>query len=97
MKIIRCEPLSTFIILLAGLVSLNISGCGERAETSEDKDTQVAKVKFVKVSPVKASSPKGEIEYVGALTAQRKATVASEMSGTIEKLYFEKGDKVKNL
>jgi RND family efflux transporter MFP subunit len=32
---------------------------------------------------------------VGVLSAFRKADVASEASGTIEKLYFEKGDKVR--
>jgi multidrug efflux pump subunit AcrA (membrane-fusion protein) len=94
-KMIRHRLLSIIVALVAGLIYLNQLGCGERAETSEEKETQVVKVRFVKVSPVKISSPKGTIEYVGVLTAHRKVTIASEMSGTIEKLYFEKGDRVK--
>jgi RND family efflux transporter MFP subunit len=44
---------------------------------------------------VKSLPPRGEVEYVGVLLAYRKVKVASEIGGTIEKLYFEKGDTVK--
>jgi RND family efflux transporter MFP subunit len=67
---------------------------GDRAETSVDTETQSTRVKWVKVSPVKALPPKGSIEYVGVLNAQRKVSLASEIGGTIERLYFEKGDRV---
>ena len=86
------------IIVIAfgvSLYCLTLLGCGERAETSVEKETKATKVKFVKVSPVKVSSPEGIIEYVGVLTAQRKVMIASETGGTIERLYFEKGDRVK--
>jgi multidrug efflux pump subunit AcrA (membrane-fusion protein) len=86
------------IILIAfgvSLYCLTLLGCGERAETSVEKEIKATKVKFVKVSPVKVSSPEGTIEYVGVLTAQRKVMIASETGGTIERLYFEKGDRVK--
>ncbi|MBW2358099.1 MAG: biotin/lipoyl-binding protein, partial [Deltaproteobacteria bacterium] len=83
------------IALGVSLYCLALPGCGERAETSVEREIKATKVKFVKVSPVKVSSPEGTIEYVGVLTAQRKVMIASETGGTIEKLYFEKGDRVK--
>jgi multidrug efflux pump subunit AcrA (membrane-fusion protein) len=39
--------------------------------------------------------PSGTIEYVGVLAAFRKADISSEPGGTIERLFFEKGDRVK--
>jgi RND family efflux transporter MFP subunit len=69
-------------------------GCGDKTETSVETETQPANVRFVKVSPVNAIPPRGTVEYVGVLLAHRKVNVSSEIGGTIEKLYFEKGDKV---
>ena len=81
-----------FWIILFSLIFL---GCGDnKAETSDKGINQSIKVKWVKVSPLDSSPPKGSVEYVGLLTAHRKANVASEISGTIERLYFEKGDRV---
>ena len=71
------------------------AGCGDSAETRADTETEGENVKLVKVSPVRSTAPEGSIEYVGVLTAHRKVMVASEAGGTIEKLYFEKGDRVK--
>lgn len=89
------KSLCTLMALMVIFIYVCVLGCGEKGETSEEKATQVVKVKFVKVSPVAVSAPRGTVEYVGVLTAQRKVTIASELSGTIEKLYFEKGDRVK--
>jgi len=69
-------------------------GCGDKTETSVETETPHTNVRFVKVSPVKAIPPRGTVEYVGVLQAHRKVNVASEIGGTIEKLYFEKGEKV---
>ena len=77
------------------LVTLVTSGCGERAETGPAEKVKAGDVRQVRVSPVQASPPKGSIEYVGVLAAHTKATVSSEMSGTIERLHFEKGDRVR--
>jgi RND family efflux transporter MFP subunit len=78
-----------------GLLVLGLWGCGENVETGVDAKPPPSKVKRVKVSPVKALPPEGNIEYVGVLSAHRKLNVSSEIGGTIEKLYFERGDRVK--
>lgn len=59
---------------------------------NEKKSTRA---KLVKVSPVERRPPRGSVEYVGVLLAFSKVKVASEIGGTIEKLLFEKGDRVK--
>ena len=76
------------------LVLLASWGCGEKVETGVDAQTQERKAKWVKLSPVMALPPRGSVEYVGILSAHRKGNVASETGGTIERLYFEKGDRV---
>ncbi len=70
-------------------------GCGDKSDTRADARTSSKKIKLVKVSRVNTSAPEGSIEYVGVITAYRKVLLASEAGGIIEKLYFEKGDRVK--
>ena len=84
------------LFLLPSLLMLLISGCGENVETSVANEKEPVSVKFVNVSQVESLPPRGEVEYVGVLLAYRKVKVASELGGTIEKLYFEKGDTVKS-
>jgi multidrug efflux pump subunit AcrA (membrane-fusion protein) len=82
-------------LLGVALVFLGLWACGDRAETQDKPQFQPGDtVKRVKVSTVRALPPKGSVEYVGVLTAHRKVTVACEMGGTIERLYFERGDTV---
>jgi RND family efflux transporter MFP subunit len=79
-------------------VALLVFGLGigvVQAKTHGDSENEAEKRKRVKVSRVKALPPRGSVEYVGVLSAFRKANVASETGGTIERLYFEKGDKVR--
>ena len=95
MKIMRNNFLKTIVFGSVALLFLTFFGCGDGAETRADSNTDSKKTRLVKVSPVNASAPKGSIEYVGVLTAYRKVMLASEAGGTIEKLYFEKGDRVK--
>jgi len=85
------------IIVFGGtaLLFLTIWGCGDGAETRADTKAESKKDRLVKVSHVNASAPEGSVEYVGVLTAYRKVMLASEAGGTIEKIYFEKGDRVK--
>jgi multidrug efflux pump subunit AcrA (membrane-fusion protein) len=73
---------------------LSLYGCGEGSETSVDKKEASPEQKQVNISPVSASLPTGNIEYVGVLTARRKVKISSELGGIIEGLYFEKGEKV---
>jgi len=82
------------VLLKVTLLSLILLGCGSKAETNVDKEKESNSVKFVKVSQVRALPPRGSVEYMGVLLAHRKVNVASEMGGTIEKLFFEKGQKV---
>ncbi|MGD9033213.1 MAG: efflux RND transporter periplasmic adaptor subunit, partial [Desulfobacteraceae bacterium] len=49
----------------------------------------------VKVSSVKAVPLQSSVSYVGELSANLKVKVATEIGGTIEKLFFERGDRVK--
>ena len=79
------------------LIFIVFLGCSEQAETGVETETQVSKVKSVKVSQAEALPPRGSLEYVGVLSAFRKVNVAGETGGTIEKLYFEKGDRVKKV
>ena len=94
MKITNSPSIIAIFAAAIGLLILSFFGCGERAETGVDTEIQQSEAKYVKVSPVKALPPTGSIEYVGTLTANRKVKVASETGGTIERLFFDKGDRV---
>ena len=95
MTIMRNPFLRAVVFTFMALFFLTLCGCGDGAETRADTKTESKKIRLVKVSPVNASAPEGSIEYMGVLTAYRKVMLASEAGGTIEKLYFEKGDRVK--
>ena len=95
MKIKHTTLIRSITFLVLCLLFLTLCKCGDRAETGVETGIQVNKTKWVKVSPAEALSPKGSIEYVGVMSAFRKVNVASETGGTIERLYFEKGDRVK--
>jgi HlyD family secretion protein len=73
----------------------SLYGCGNPNEANTAEKPKMKMPKRVHLTAVKASSPRGHIEYVGLLTAYRKADIACETGGTIEKIYFEKGDVVK--
>ncbi len=87
--------IKTAILLEICLLSIILFGCGDKTETSVESKKVPTNVKLVKVNPVKALPPRGSVEYVGVLLAHRKVNVSSELGGTIEKLYFEKGEKVR--
>lgn len=88
-RIIKTAHLLTVALLFL------LHGCGEEAGTGVDRRTDRPKEKWVKVSPVEASRPEGSMEYVGVLLANRKVRVSSELGGVIERLSFEKGDRVR--
>jgi len=95
MKTMQNNLIRSLTFLGIALNFIVFFGCNERVETGVETETQVSKVKSVKVSQAEALPPRGNIEYVGVLSACRKVNVAGETGGTIEKLYFEKGDRVK--
>lgn len=72
-----------------------VAGCGEQTEIQASPKNPPQKIRLVKIHSVRATPYEGHIEYVGTLTAHRKVNVATELGGSIEKLFFEKGAEVK--
>jgi multidrug efflux pump subunit AcrA (membrane-fusion protein) len=94
--ILRRRRNDPFALLAAVILSLFVlAACNEPPQTEAETKTEPDRVRQVKVSRAGASSAKGDMEYVGMLQAGLKALVSSEVGGTIERLYFDKGDKVK--
>ncbi|UCF57719.1 MAG: efflux RND transporter periplasmic adaptor subunit [Deltaproteobacteria bacterium] len=84
------------VITLATILSFCVClGCGEKGENNPNIENSSEKIKLVRISPVKAMPLQSSVEYVGALSANLKVKVASEIGGAIEKLFFERGDRVK--
>ena len=69
--------------------------CGKKGERSPEAENPSPNIKLVKVIPVRAETMQGSVEYVGTLSANLKVKVATEMGGTIERILFERGDRVK--
>lgn len=89
----RGSVLGVMTCLLSGAV---LSACGESADsgTGVDKKTAIEQVRQVRVSRIAASPVEGEVSFVGTLLAHRKTDVSSEIGGAIERLHFERGDRV---
>lgn len=81
----------TAIFLLSLFIS--ILGCGKK----EEKGHEIAKVPVVQVSVTKVekSDTPQFSESVGTVKAAREATVASKIMGSVAKLNFKEGDRVK--
>jgi len=91
-----CKILMRPNISLAVAFSLFIiMACGDKKESEIINKNPSPEIKTVKVTPVKAAPLRGSVEYVGTLSAHLKVNLATEMGGTIERLLFERGDKVK--
>jgi len=76
-----------------------ICACGDEPVSSKEsaqaaKEIAVKRRPLVNVKIVESRPPKGDIEYVGALEAFLKVRISNEIGGTIEKLNFEKGERV---
>jgi RND family efflux transporter MFP subunit len=85
--------IAAFIAVLL-VATFYFSRCGDGPEEAVITEVRSKKKRPVKVSIINTSGPGGTIEYVGLITAHRKVKVASELGGTIEKIYFEKGNQV---
>ena len=83
------------ITMVAGLGFFVCLGCGEKGENNPNSESPSQSIKLVRTSPVKAVPLQSTVEYVGALSANLKVKVATEIGGAIEKLFFERGDSVK--
>ncbi|MCF8082058.1 MAG: efflux RND transporter periplasmic adaptor subunit [Deltaproteobacteria bacterium] len=79
---------------LVWVLVLILSGCEDKASSGVDPKPQSIAVKQVKTSRVEASVAGDDIQYVGTLVADCKVKVSSELGGTIEHLYFERGDQL---
>jgi multidrug efflux pump subunit AcrA (membrane-fusion protein) len=88
--------ISVVMTLTTLLYLLLFLGCGgEKGEDNPESVNPSQKIKRVKVSSVKAAPLQSSVSYVGALSANLKVKVATEIGGSIEKLFFERGDRVK--
>ena len=83
------------ITMVAGLGFFVCLGCGEKGENNPNSESPSQSIKLVRTSPVKAVPLQSTVEYVGALSANLKVKVATEIGGAIEKLFFERGESVK--
>ena len=89
-----------FRFLVLGIFLLTaICGCGDeplasKESTPDEKNTTGKKSRLVNVKIVEARPPKGDIEYVGVLEAYLKVRISNEIGGMIERLYFDKGQRV---
>jgi multidrug efflux pump subunit AcrA (membrane-fusion protein) len=79
-------------VLLAATMVL--SGCKAERHTGSETKSALPKAKLIKAVTVQARNLEADIEQVGTLTANLKVNVATETGGTIEKLLFERGDRV---
>jgi multidrug efflux pump subunit AcrA (membrane-fusion protein) len=91
----RRTSLSVVITLTTLLYFLLLLGCGgEKNENNPKSVNPSEKIKQVKVRSVKAVPLQSSVSYVGVLSANLKVKVATEIGGTIEKLFFERGESV---
>ena len=77
-----------------------VCGCGDEPVASKENPVPGGEISrennhHVTVKIVEALPPKGDIEYVGVLEAYLKVRISNEIGGMIERLYFEKGARVK--
>jgi HlyD family secretion protein len=79
---------------LIWVLAMMLPACGDVDSSGVDKKASPKKIKQVKTRPIGASVPANDIQYVGTLIADRKVRVSAELGGTIEKIFFEKGDHV---
>ena len=79
------------------LLLIVVCGCGDVGDPADRKAliAEDDKGRLVRVSKVARTSSNDWIEYVGELRACRKVDVGCEVGGLVEKLYFEKGNRIK--
>lgn len=79
-------------ILIALLQGIGC-GCGEEVHTGVDKRRELPPKKRVTVSRPETSTARGHLAYVGALLANRKVKVSSELGGFTAPMAFGVGGK----
>ncbi|MBW1800566.1 MAG: efflux RND transporter periplasmic adaptor subunit, partial [Deltaproteobacteria bacterium] len=81
--------------MIASVLIIAAVACSKEGEGPSPDENPSIDIKKVRVHPVRAQASHSTVEYVGTLCARIKVNVATELGGTIEKLFFEKGDRVK--
>jgi multidrug efflux pump subunit AcrA (membrane-fusion protein) len=79
-------------VFLAAVMAF--SGCSTEGESGSKLESTLPKAKLVKTATVQAQNLEADVEQVGTLTANLKVKVATESGGVIERLLFERGDRV---
>ena len=79
-------------VFLAAVMAL--LGCNPESQSGSTAESTLSKAKLVKAVTVQAQNLEADIEQVGTLSANLKVNLATETGGTIEKLLFERGDRV---
>lgn len=83
---------SRFLHLYLFLVFLGAAFLAPRSLIAADEDRPAVPVSVVKVEKVFLS---GYIERAGSIAAVKKVRISSEVGGMVERLFFERGDRVK--
>jgi multidrug efflux pump subunit AcrA (membrane-fusion protein) len=86
------RPLKTLVLWS---VLLGLQGCSGEGQSSPPVERSEDRIKKVKVASVRARPLEGSVEQVGTLCAALKVDVSAEMGGTLEKILFERGGRVK--
>jgi len=89
----RVRPLAVRTGLFLGMVFL-LAACGERAEEPAEAKPARDEVKRVKVAVIRAEPVESRVEVLGTLQARLKVDVATEFGGTVERIDFDRGDRV---
>ncbi len=87
--------MSKILKILALICILFVIACGDSSDKKGQGNETTRRKRVVFVEPVRADMPQNYIEYVGTLEAIQKIDVSSEVGGRVERLFFEKGNRVK--
>ena len=79
---------------LIALILLSSLSCSKKEEKAPIEVNSIPKLKLVRAVQIKNEEMGGRVEYVGTLVSSRKVNVATEMGGTIESIFFERGDRI---
>ncbi len=83
------------IFLFSAICSCSDEPVSSKERAEAETETVVKKNPLVNVKLVESHPPTGDVEYVGVLEAYLKVRISNEIGGTIEKLNFERGERVK--
>ena len=86
--------IKTTLRLLMAIFFIACQACTEKGDRNPNIEKPSQQIKLVRVHHVEAVPLRGDIEVVGALSSHLKVNVATEMGGIIERLFFERGDRV---